>query len=336
MLELAGFTLIVAGLVDMTQSVLVPRGGGGFLTSWLLRRETALFAQISQNLGQPRLRRLSGPTLTVSVLACWFGLVWIGLALVCWPMLGGAVQASNGPTPRSFTTALYQAGFNLTTLGTGDLVPKSPAARMLTVFSSATGFALLTLSLSYITSVYQAVRERCDLAEQLDLRTGRTGEPRDLLLYWAVQSDVQDPRTILDRIVSYRQAHEFYPILHGVLFDDGRFSMQRIIAVPDEAAALGCAILPSLHRADNCSERSRALESTLKLLHSELTSLRRSFDFPAPAATTESLTALSETEFQKTADGLRNALAGDLPQSGSSDTSTDWAAEFASYQSLRS
>ena len=41
------------------------------------------------------------------------------------PALGSAVQASSGPTDAGWATAFYFSGFNLTTLGVGDLSSKT-------------------------------------------------------------------------------------------------------------------------------------------------------------------------------------------------------------------
>lgn len=54
----------------------------------------------------------------------------------------------------------YYSGYSLTTLGTGDIVPKTATYRLLTVLEAVLGFSTFTRTLTYFLSVYSALRQR--------------------------------------------------------------------------------------------------------------------------------------------------------------------------------
>ncbi len=65
----------------------------------------------------------------------------------------------------------------MTTLGYGDITPTSSWLRVLAPLEALVGFALLTVSLTWVTSIYPALRRRRTLARQIFLVCGR--EERD-------------------------------------------------------------------------------------------------------------------------------------------------------------
>lgn len=124
---------------------------------------------------------LAGPIALAGVLFVWLVLLLVGAALVVWPELGRDIQKSQGSTPTDFWSALYYSGYTLSTLGYGDIVPQTDAYRVFTVVLALLGFSVLTMSLSYVTSVYSALVRRNTLAQALHHRSGRTDSPAILL-----------------------------------------------------------------------------------------------------------------------------------------------------------
>lgn len=62
--------------------------------------------------------------------ATWGTLLLVGFALLAWPALGSSIRTSSGTTPTDFMSALYNSGHSLTTLGTGDIVPRTSVFRL--------------------------------------------------------------------------------------------------------------------------------------------------------------------------------------------------------------
>lgn len=264
MVSLLGVALIAIGLIDIFQVVLLPQGGVGLISSHLMNIIPRGCVAVTRWMRRPNLLAYSGPILVVATVALWFTLVWLGLAFVCWPMLGDSIVSASGQTPTSFATAIYHSGFNLTTLGTGDLIPKSDHARLVTVASAALGFSLLTLSLSYLNSVYSVVRDRCRFALALHDRAGGTGDPAELLRFWIDTGPAEVSKTI-DDLCDYVESHRFYPILHGFLFPDAKYDMSAVMSLILDSTTRGVLLLDNFETARR-PDQMAALTETLSTL----------------------------------------------------------------------
>jgi hypothetical protein len=116
------------------------------------------------------------------VVVLWVCALAIGFALLIWPALGQGIQASTGPTPTDFATALYYSGFTLTTLGVGDLVPKTGFWRLITVLEATMGFSIITATITYLLSVYNALTRRNTFALSLYHRAGDHANAANILV----------------------------------------------------------------------------------------------------------------------------------------------------------
>ena len=126
--------------------------------------------------GQRRRNLLSysGPVLITVTLSVWFLLLVLGWAMIYQPALGTAIRASSGPTDTGWATAVYYSGFNLTTLGVGDVAANTGAYRLLTVAEAAVGFAFFSMVITYFLSVYSSLTSRNAFAQGLHHLTGKT------------------------------------------------------------------------------------------------------------------------------------------------------------------
>ena len=227
----------------MFTTVLYPRSGTGVLTPRLNHFIWSAFKAAA-----PRGRRrdaflsFAGPVLMVTTAATWFLLLLVGFALIAWPALGTAIQATSGPTPDDFAAALYYSGWSLTTLGTGDLVPQTGAFRLLMVTQAVTGFSVLTLTLTYFMSVYSALVRRNTLAQGLHQLSGATGSAAELTARLGAGGSFDDARSILSdvswKVLDLLESHHSYPVLHYFRMKDARYAMARIALLAVETAAI--------------------------------------------------------------------------------------------------
>src|SRR3989441_12601446 len=100
---------------------------------------------------------LFGPFSLIALLGGWASMLLLGFALVHWAL---GLQMSVPERQPTFFTALYLSGTTLFTLGLGDVVPTSAAARIVTVVEAFVGFAFLALVIGYLPVVYQAFSRR--------------------------------------------------------------------------------------------------------------------------------------------------------------------------------
>lgn len=133
------------------------------------------------------------------------------------PALGTAIRAWSGPTDASWATALHYSGFNLTTLGVGDVTAKTSLYRLLMVTEAAIGFASFSMVITYFLSVYSSLTGRNAFGQGLHHQAGRTGHAAILLARKADGGDLSGARrhfpSEAEFIRQTHQTHRFYPVL---------------------------------------------------------------------------------------------------------------------------
>ena len=133
-----------------------------FVYSW------AAWAWVALRIKRNRLRdaflSLYGPLSMVVLLTIWsLGLVF-SFGLIAW--------AVRGDPSMSFFTSLYLSGATFFTLGYGDVVPKGPLAKGLSVFEAGSGLAFVAVTIGYLPVLYQLFSRREASVIQLDARAG--------------------------------------------------------------------------------------------------------------------------------------------------------------------
>ncbi len=258
-----GALLVVLILVDVFITVLSVSESRGPVERWLSR----LMWSICRWAGRVFRRReafatLCGPLLVVSTLVLWSASMVFGFALVYWPLLAGGIASSGGAPAESFGAALYFSGFTITTLGVGDLYPVGAMARAVTVGQAWLGFTFFTLTISYILSVYGAVRERNHLAASLDALSGRTGESCEL--FARLEGD-PGRGTLLNHLresfVALLTAHRQYPAIHYFRLPTAKYSTVRMFFLALDYLAIRQALSPDADASADSFEV--AVEETL-------------------------------------------------------------------------
>jgi hypothetical protein len=118
--------------------------------------------------GQRRERFLSvfGALSMMTLFACWATGLITGFGVLEWAL-------QSGP-PSSLGEQLYMSGVTFFTLGYGDVVPHSGAARAVSVLEAGTGIGFIATVIGYLPVLYQLFARREAHVVQLD---GRAGSP---------------------------------------------------------------------------------------------------------------------------------------------------------------
>ncbi|MDQ3206876.1 MAG: potassium channel family protein [Pseudomonadota bacterium] len=253
-LILAGTLLVLLALADVFVTVLYARAGTGLLTPHVYRATWMLFKRVGARIGRRRDAFLSfaGPTMMVLTVSVWFSVLLLGFALIAWPALGTSLQTGDSRTPLDFWSAVYYAGYSLTTLGTGDIVPRTGTYRTLMVVQAALGFSVITLTLTYFMSVYSAVVRRNTLAQALHHLSGGTGSAVDMLIHLEPRGDSQQLQsqltTLAFRVLDLLESHHSYPVLHYFRMRDERYAMARMAVLVLQPVTLVKSALGPDHR----------------------------------------------------------------------------------------
>ncbi|MBI3327340.1 MAG: two pore domain potassium channel family protein [Nitrospinae bacterium] len=110
-----------------------------------------------------------GPLSLLLLLSVWAMSLIVGFGMLQWA-LGSALNAPEGTA--TFGTDLYMSGTTFFTLGLGDVTPRTPLARALTVMEAGTGFGFLAMVIAYLPVLYQAFSRREVSISLLDARAG--------------------------------------------------------------------------------------------------------------------------------------------------------------------
>lgn len=252
---LLGAAVLAVALADVFLTVLYVRGNSGLVAPLLGRGVWRAARWLARRVprGGDRVLAGAGPAVLVAIAVSWALLIVLGFALVVWPSLGTGVRASDGATPQHFAAAVYYAAMSLTTLGTGDLTPRTPGMRLLMVLQAAMGFSLLTLTLTYVMSVYSALVRRNTFATKVHHLTVASGDSVELLSGLAAGGRLEGARDALNTFqagfADLYESHHAYPVLHYFRFPEPAYAVARVAFVAlDVSSLLHAALDPTKYR----------------------------------------------------------------------------------------
>ncbi len=116
----------------------------------------------------------AGPLALVVVIFCWAILQAVGFALIYQAAFPEQFELVHIAMPEPGHAFVYTLGFSLevmTTLGLGDVVPKTEWLRLLTTLQALLGLALVTASVSWVVLLYPALGRLRTLARRTTILT---------------------------------------------------------------------------------------------------------------------------------------------------------------------
>ena len=220
-----GFVIVCVVLLDAFETVVLPRRVTRQfkLTAWFYRRTwipwKALAGRIRTPSRQQNFLGYFGPLSLFLLLGFWAAGLILGFALLQYG-LGGHEQLGNEPI--TFARILYQSGQTFFTLGYGDILPTSAAARALAVIEAGMGFAFLGVVIGYLPVVYSSFSRREIQISMLDARAGSPPTATELLVRLSGRSeDAAVDQLVLDEVLrdwerwsaELLESHISYPVL---------------------------------------------------------------------------------------------------------------------------
>jgi hypothetical protein len=180
-----GIVIICVVLLDAFETVVLPRRVTRHfkLTAWFYRRTWLPWRNIAGRI-RTQARQQSflgyfGPLSLIMLLAFWATTLIVGFALLQYG-IGAHEQLSKESI--TFGRLIYHSGETFFTLGYGDIVPTSPAARALSVLEAGMGFAFLGVVIGYLPVVYASFSRREIQISMLDARAGSPPTAGELLV----------------------------------------------------------------------------------------------------------------------------------------------------------
>lgn len=167
LLNALGAAMVLAALRDIFHELFHPSGRGS-LSRTVMRDSWRLFRRAASR--SPAILDAAEPAIMVLIIAGWAAMLSVGWALILWPYLPAGFLLSTGLDPSEnvgFIDAFYLSLTTLTTLGYGDITPVNGTLRVLLPLEALVGFGLLTVSISWVLSIYPVLSRRRTLAQRL-------------------------------------------------------------------------------------------------------------------------------------------------------------------------
>ncbi|MDS0260952.1 potassium channel family protein [Haloarcula sp. S1CR25-12] len=248
-----GSLCLLLAVGDLLWTTVWVEGGAGPMTSRLMGWTWNAFRGVAGN--RPRWLSVAGPVILVGSLVVWITLLWAGWTFVFAAAENALVDTRNAG-PISWTERLYFVGYSVFTMGNGDFTPRDGVWQVVTALTTASGMLFVTLSVTYVLSVLDAVTQKRSLASSISGLGPRSAEI--LVTSWDGEEfhGLELPlNTIATQINTLTSNHKAYPILHYFYAPDTERAPATAITVFDETLTLLRFGVPEQHRPNELAIR---------------------------------------------------------------------------------
>lgn len=264
-----GILIQIIVLVDIFKTIIYINGAG-FLSGLASRAIWRLFFWASKGNGNSKLLNLSGPVILLFFLFMWVTLIWLGYSLMYLSDSDSVINTATGASA-SIIGKIYYVGYTLTSLGNGGYRPASGAWQIISNIMGLNSTVFISLCISYLLPVLQAVIDKRSLALQIAM-LGST--PEEIISngyngknFNAIYQRFTNLESLL---IKHSERHLAYPILHYFHANNKLHALPLNLAALDEAM-----IIQKIYKIDN-SENSfhwKVLANTLNNFYERLDSV---------------------------------------------------------------
>jgi hypothetical protein len=204
------FFVTAADLVKTTLS----SNGGGVITFFISKSVWKAFFTVAKKNAKSKILEYAGVAILLSTLLVWVIGMWIGIFLTL-PSDQSSVQSSSTLIDATPLEKLYFAGYCLFTLGNGDFKPTTDEWRLVTNFTTFSGLAFITTSITYFIPVLSAVNFQSKLSLYIH---GMGKTPEEIVTNsWNGTNFSSFIDTIPDlgqMLMQHSLNHHSYPVIH--------------------------------------------------------------------------------------------------------------------------
>jgi hypothetical protein len=158
-----GLLLLFFVAYDVYATILDASGRAGPLSGlvnrgvWAVARSVAV--RFSRN-RRHRLLNLVGPMLMPILIVIYLMLLISGFALIYLPRMPDEFSVLPSAESADWIESLYFSGTSLITIGYGDITPRTLFVRFFALVEGTSGFALISLAVTYLITVYSALERK--------------------------------------------------------------------------------------------------------------------------------------------------------------------------------
>ena len=220
----AGLLLLVG--YDVYATILHSRARAGPIGHNLTRRSWGLARKVAFRFERPRRHRILnavGPLLLPALVATFIALLMLGYALIYWPHMPQSFNVDEKARSPTWIEAFYFSGITLTTLGYGDIAPRTTAMRLTALSEASAGFTFVSLAVTYLLTVTNALERKRTVALSFYHQAEQGADAAGFLIHHFRRGEFQglegifataarDLQSLLESHVEHPVIHYFHPI----------------------------------------------------------------------------------------------------------------------------
>src|SRR5215203_467753 len=165
-----------------------------------------------------RLLNMVGPLLLPLLIVVYIVLLVLAFALVYYPHVPGGFTFGVEDSGPGWIDAIYFSGVTLTTVGYGDVMPRTTPIRFLALFESASGLFVISLAITYMLTVYTALERKRAVAVSLYHQAGQGADVAGFIAHHFVEGrfyGLRDAlRTVTRDLQGLLESHIDHPVIH--------------------------------------------------------------------------------------------------------------------------
>ena len=217
----AGVTLLLLIVFDVYATVLHASARYGPIGErlnrtiwWAVRAIAFKLSRASRH----KLLNLVGPLLMPLLVATYIVLLIFAFAFLYYPRFPEMFTLTDLGNDTGWFDTIYFSGVTLTTLGYGDIVPRTGLIRFIALLEAASGFALISLAITYLITVTSALEHKRAVALSLYHQAGEGADVAGFITYHFVEGrfyGLRDAlRTAARDIQGLLESHIEHPVIH--------------------------------------------------------------------------------------------------------------------------
>ncbi len=211
------------------------------------------------------------PAFVVTLIVC----LMLGYALIYWPQMPDSFNVNEQARSPAWIEAFYFSGTTLTTLGYGDIAPRTTAMRLTALSEVSAGFAFISLAVTYLLTVTNALERKRTVALSFYHQAERGADAAGFLRHHFRRNDFQGLETIFASaardLQSLLESHVEHPVIHYFHPVEVHKSLPRMLFLVLEIRSVMKCCLDRKVYADICAHpEAETLEETARYVLRQL------------------------------------------------------------------